>query len=223
MRSTFFILLILTVNISSCQSVNYDKRIVEEVSSISVLEAPFMIDEIIEIYKKDSLIVTKAFNKEIFNRTDYTLYCYNVCAGFFYNELQENSNIENKLIIDKIVEELDYEKDLSNPQINWAKVFETCQSCPFGEYPDEMIFYFKFSLLFMGEEEIIAMTKDEDGKQWKYVLEDIKYGDVFTLNKEENYKQYILDRRMASYIIEKWKDSDIKEIQDLITVYKSVM
>jgi hypothetical protein len=223
MRLTLFILLILIVNISSCQSVNCDKRVVEEVSSISVLEAPFMINEIIEIYKKDSLIVTKAFNREIFNRTDYTIFCYNVCTDFFYKELQKSRNSENKLIIDRILGNLNYKGDLTKPKINWARVFETCQSCPFGEYPDEMIFYFKFSLLFMGEDEIVAMTKDEDGKQWKYVLEDIRYGDVFTLDKEDNYKQYVLDRRMASYIIERWKNSNIKEIQDLIAVYKSVM
>jgi hypothetical protein len=224
MKTKAFILLAFAANLTFCQPVeNFDKRIVEDVSSISVLEAPFMVDEIIEIHKKDSLVVKKTFNREVFNRTKYTLYCYNVCADNFYNRLIENRNNENRKIIDKIISEIDYDKNFVKPKIDWSKVFETCQTCPFGEYPDEMIFYFKFSILFMDKDAIIAMVNDEEGKQWKYVLEDIKFGDAFTLNKEDNYKQYVLDRRMASYIIDRWKEIDIKEIQELIAVYKSIM
>ena len=75
----------------------------------------------------------------------------------------------------------------------------------------------------MGEAEIKEMIDKEAGKKWRYVLEDIKHGDAFTLSKEDNYVQYILDRRMASYIIERWKDSKIPEVQELITVYRHVI
>jgi hypothetical protein len=224
MKTKVFILLVFAANFSYCQPVaNYDKRIVESVYSISVLESPFMVDEIIEIYKKDSLIVKRAFSSEIFNRTEYTLYCYNVCADFFYNKLLERKNSGNSEIINKIISELDFKKASAKPDIDWAKIFESCQTCPFAEYPDELFFYFKFSIIYMNEKEIKAMIKDEDGDQWKYALMAIRGGDAFTLNKEENYTQYVLDRRMASYIIERWKDSDIKEVQDLIAAYKSVM
>jgi len=223
MKSTLFILLVLIVNLSRCQTADYDKKLVEGVSSVSILEAPFMVNEIIEIYKKDSLIIKRAFNSKMFNRTEYTLYCYNVCADFFYKKLIEAKNSENREIIDRIISELNYNKNYIKPAIDWARVFESCQTCPFAEYPDELIFYFKFSIIFMSEEEIKAMIKDEEGKQWKYVLEDIKYGDAFTLNKEDNYIQYVLDRRIASYIIKKWKDSKIPEVQELIVTYKSVM
>lgn len=224
MRTKVFILLLLIANLSYCQPLaEYDKRIVENYSAVGVLEAPFLINELIEIYQRDSLIIKRIFNKEIFNRTQYTLYCYNVCTDFFHKKLIESRNIGNKAIVDKMLSEVDYDKNFVKPQIEWSKVFETCLTCPFGEYPDEMIFYFKFSILFMGKEEIKAMIKDENGKQWKYVLEDIKHGDVFTLKKEENYTQYVLDRRIANYIIDRWKDSDIKEIQELIAVYKSLL
>ncbi len=77
--------------------------------------------------------------------------------------------------------------------------------------------------MFMGEQEIREMISYNNGEQWGYVLEDIKYGDLFTLNKEENYPHYVLDRRVAAYIIDKWKDSKIPEVQNLIAVYKDVM
>jgi len=77
--------------------------------------------------------------------------------------------------------------------------------------------------MFMGEQEIKEMIRYENGEQWRYALMAIEGGDSFTLAKEENYALYVLDRRTARYIIERWKDSKIKEVQDLIVVYKSVM
>lgn len=75
----------------------------------------------------------------------------------------------------------------------------------------------------MGENEIKDMINYNKGEQWNYMVEDIKYIDTFTLTKGKNYKQFVLDRRIANYIIEKWKESNVKEIQELITVYKSLM
>ncbi|HOP05297.1 MAG TPA: hypothetical protein PLE67_12545 [Tenuifilaceae bacterium] len=74
-----------------------------------------------------------------------------------------------------------------------------------------------------GEMELNQMAKYSNGEQWEYMLEDIKYGDLFALKEEENYIQYAIDRRIAKYIIEKWKDSHIPEVQDLIAAFKSVM
>jgi hypothetical protein len=221
-----FTLLILTVNISSCQNrqtSTYDKRIVEKPSAIGVLGAPFMVDEIIEIYKKDSLVVKRTFNSEAFSRTKYTRYCFDVCVKFFHDKLMEKRSRENSAMIDRIISDLNFAGVPQKPDINWARIFESCLTCPFAEYPDELFFYFKFSLMHMNEKEIIEMIKNEDGEQWKYALMAIKGGDSFTLNKEENYQQFILDRRIANYIIERWKNSNIKEIQELIAVYKSIM
>lgn len=222
MKTTLFLLFFLSVNITNCQN-NYDQKLVEEVSSISILEAPFMIEELVEIYKKDTLIIKRSFNKKIFDRTKYTLYCYNVCANYFYDRLMDKRNSKNEEVIDKIISDLNYDKDVTKPDIDWGKVFETCQTCPFGEYPDDRFFYFQFSVMFMGENEIKEMIEFSNGEQWKYALMAIKGGDAFALNKEGNYKQYVLDRRMASYIIEKWKDSKIPEVQELVATYKSVM
>lgn len=68
-----------------------------------------------------------------------------------------------------------------------------------------------------------AIVKYDDGKQWDYILEDIKYGDLFTLTKEEDYFHYVLDRRMALYIIKKWNNTKIPEVQEMIATYKSGM
>ena len=223
MKPTLSILLVLIVNLASCQTAKYDKVIVEKFTTMSVLDAPFMIDELIEIYKKDTLCIKKAFNSSIFDRTEYTRYCYNVCAEFFSKKLLEKKNSENGEIIDKIISDLDYNKSIIKPQINWETVFKTCQACPFGAYPDERFFYFKFSVMYMGEKEIKQMINYENGQQWKYALMAIKGGDSFTLSMDENYTQYVLDRRIASYIIERWKDSEIPEVQDLISTYKSVI
>jgi len=224
MNANILIFLLLAANNLFCQNqIKYDKRIVDNYSEIGILEAPFMIDELIEIYKKDSLVVKNVFNSSIYKRTEYTQYCYNVCAGFFYTKLIENRNNENKLVVDKIISELDYEKYIIKPEINWSNVFRTCLTCPFGEYPDDRFFYFQYSILLMEEFEIKEMIKYNNGEQWKYAIMAIKGGDAFTLDKSESYSQYVLDRRKANYIIEKWKDSDIKEVQELIAVYKSVM
>lgn len=224
MRTKVFILLLLIANLSYCQPLaEYDKRIVENYSAVGVLEAPFLINELIEIYQRDSLIIKRIFNKEIFNRTQYTLYCYNICADFFHNRLIEKRNNENKVIVDKMISEIDYDKNVIKPQIAWSNVFKTCLTCPFGEYPDDRFFYFQFSIMFMEKQEIKEMIEYGNGSQWKYALMAIQGGDAFTLNKEENYKQYVLDRRIANYIIDRWKDSDIKEIQELIAVYKSLL
>jgi hypothetical protein len=223
MKTKAFIVLVLVANILYCQPAKkFDERIVKDYSSIGVLEAPFMIDELIEIYKKDSLVVKRVFKIEAFNRTEYTLYCYNVCADFFCSTLIKNKNIENKDIMDKMISEINYNKDIVKPKINWSNVFKTCQNCPFGEYPDERFFYFKFSILFMGEQEIKEMINYSNGEQWKYALMAIKGGDSFSLSKEEDYTQFVLDRRMSAYIIEKWKVSKLPEVQNLLAIYKSV-
>jgi len=226
MRTIIVGLLVLSVNLTSCQTVNFDKKIVGEFTGVSILDAPFMIDELIEIFKTDTLCIKRAFNQKIFDRTEYTRYCYNVCTEFFYNRLQEKKRIktkENNEIIDRIIGELQYKSAQAKPQIDWAAVYKTCLTCPFAEYPDELFFYFKFSILFMGELEISEMINYAGGEQWKYALMAIKGGDSFTLSKEDNYTQYVLDRRMATYIIDKWKDSKIPQVQELIAVYKSVM
>ncbi|MEY1638847.1 hypothetical protein [Tenuifilum osseticum] len=224
MKNKVFILFLFIIQFSYCQSNGeYDEKIVDNHSRCGILEAPFMINELIEIYKKDSLIIKRIFNREAHNRTEYTLYCYNVVADFFYKRLLEYRKSKNKAIIDKMISDLNYNKNIVKPKIDWAHVFETCLTCAFGEYPDDRFFYFQFSIMFMGEQEIKEMISDENGEQWRYALMAIKGGDSFTLTKEENYARYVLDRRTARYIIERWKDSKLKEVQDLIAVYKRVM
>jgi len=48
-------------------------------------------------------------------------------------------------------------------------------------------------------------------------------GDSFTLKKQSIYGDDVLHRRIASYIIERWKDSKINGIQELLTLYKSIL
>jgi len=224
MKTMAFILFLFIAQFSYCQSNDeYDEKIVENYSRVGILRAPFMVNELIEIYKKDTLIIKKLFHKDAHNRTKYTLYCYNVVADFFYKRLIEHRNDKNKAIIDKMIFDLDYDKNIVKPQIDWSNVFRACSTCPFADYPPGTFFYFQFSIMFMGEQEIKEMIRYKNGEQWRYALMAIEGGDSFTLTKEENYARYVLDRRTARYIIERWKDSKIKEVQDLIAVYKSVM
>lgn len=223
MKIKLFFSLIILVKFSFCQEIKYDKSIVENFKSMGILEAPFMIDELFEIYPKDTLCIKRTFNRAIFDRTEYTLYCYNVSTDFFYSKLIEKRNNKNNEIVDKILSDLDYDKNVIKPQIDWAEVFKTCHTCPFGEYPDDRFFYFKFSIMYMGEKEIKEMIDYSNGMQWKYALMAIKGGDSFVLNQEDNYFQYVLDRRIATYIIERWKDSKIPEVQELIATFKNGM
>jgi len=74
----------------------------------------------------------------------------------------------------------------------------------------------------MGEKEIKEMINYEDGRQWEYALMAIRGGDSFTLNKSQ-YGNDVLDRRIATYIINKWEYSELPEIQKLISTFKEVM
>ena len=87
MKTKLFILLSISMNLAQCQELKYDKKIVEDYQSIEILNTPFMINELIEIYKADSLVIKRVFNRKAFDRTQYTIYCYNVIADFFAKEL----------------------------------------------------------------------------------------------------------------------------------------
>ncbi len=63
MKSRFLILLVTWVSFSYCQTPIVDKNIIENYTSVSILDAPFLIDEIVEIYKKDTLCIKKAFDR----------------------------------------------------------------------------------------------------------------------------------------------------------------
>lgn len=220
MKIKFFILLILVIKFSYSQNSNLDNILIKNYNTVGILEASFMIKELAEVYKNDLLVIKRIFNRNVYNRTEATIYCYNVCANFFKDKANELNEMK---LASKIVSDLDYDKELKKPEVDWENVYKTCKTCPFGEYPDERFFYFKFSILFMGKEEIKKMIDYNNGQQWKYALLAIKGGDSFALSEDDGYAQYILDRRIATYIIDRWKDSKIPEIQKLIETYKSVM
>jgi len=223
MKTRLLIILALFANFAYSQQNDFNKRIVDEVNRFGIIEASFSIPEIIEIYKKDTLIIQRTFNEKAFDRTEYTKFCFSVCVENFRKEILKHKNEINKEIIEKILSEISNIKTETKPVINWSEVFKTCQTCPFGAYPDERFFYFRFSIIFMTTTEIKQMIDYENGQQWKYALMAIKGGDSFILSEEDNYIQYILDRRIATFAVEKWKDSEVLEIKNLISTYRSVL
>lgn len=56
MRIALISILILASNLSNCQVENYDERIVKEMPSISIIEAPFMINKLLKYIKEIVLL-----------------------------------------------------------------------------------------------------------------------------------------------------------------------
>jgi len=184
----------------------------------------FMPEEFVNILKKDSNFINHyIFNRENYKRTKGEEFYYDTSIKFIKKKLTEILNDSNKNQILRIVAKLETIEDIYKPKVDWGKIFETCESCFFGTYPEDVNTFFTFSLIFMAEKEILEMINYDNGEQWNYALMAIQGGDSFTVQKNSKYGNDILDRRIASYIIDRWKDSNIPEVQKLIEVYRSVM
>lgn len=176
----------------------------------------FMTEEFVYLCKTDTSIINHSiFKRENYVRTQGEEYYYDMSINMLKKKLEKLSNIENQKVIEKIFATMTTQEMPSKPNINWGKVFETCQNCYFGTYPADRFTYFNFSLIFMTEEEINEMINYEEGVQWKYALMAIKGGDSFALNKSQNGNN-VLDKRIAIYIIDRWKGCNLPEVQELI-------
>lgn len=226
-KYVLFILLVIVLVISSSQRVEkYSKSIVEDFLNdklwVSLVEIPFMVDELVEIYRKDSLVIRKYFQKDVYSRTVYTRYCYNVVSDTLVNRLRKRMKGSDSLMIVKMIKDIDYDKNYVKPKIDWSNVYKTCFTCPFGEYPPDRFFYIKFSLIYMGEQEIKEMIRYKNGEQWGYVIEAIEGGDLFWLDKNNKLKS-IVDNRVVKYIIEKWSNSNIEEVKEMIRSLEEIL
>jgi len=183
-----------------------------------------MPEEFIVLTRKDSnLIKNSIFKRENYTRTTGEEYYFDMSINLLKKNLQKNVNHENQIYIESLLSQLKTNESPLKPNVDWGSVFEVCQTCFFGTYPADRFTYFNFSLIFMSEEEIREMINYENGEQWKYALMAIKAGDSFTLEKNSEYGDDVIDRRIASFIIKKWEDCKIPEIKKLIETFKIVM
>ncbi len=204
--------------------INYSETLATTQELKEIYKYAFMANEFISLIRIDSnLIKNYVFNRENYMRTKGEEYYYDMSINLLKNKLLGAENDTNKNVVETIISYLPTNAHPEKPNVGWEKVFNTCQTCFFGTYPADRFTYFNFSLIFMGETEIKEMINYENGQQWKYALMAIKGGDSFNLEKGSKYGDDILDRRIAAYIIEKWKNCEIPEVQELIKTYKSVM
>lgn len=203
---------------------NYSETLSKTKDLKDIYKYAFMPIEFIEQIKNDSsLIENNIFKRENYKRTKGEEYYYDVSINFLKYNLLRVMNESNQNYIKWIFSHFKTEENPKKPNVDWGIIFETCQTCYFGSYPADRFAYFNFSLVFMGENEIKKMISYDKGEQWKYAIMAIKGGDSFTIKKNSKYGDDILDRRVANYIVERWENSKIPEIQELVTTYKNVM
>jgi hypothetical protein len=228
LKITIITSILVNALILNAQNHEYYKKYSETLSTTKQLKEiykyAFMAEEFVTLCMKDtSLIEHYIFKRENYSRTKGEEYYYDMSMNMLKSNLMKLVDKNNQDVINLIISKLHTIVEPKKPDVNWGKIFEVCETCYFGTYPADIYTYFNFSLIFMSENEIIQMIKYSNGEQWKYALMAIKGEDSFTIKMNSKYGEDILDRRIATYIIERWKDSKIKEVQELIKVYRSVM
>lgn len=184
--------------------------LIDNPSEIYGSRAIFATGEIIQIYKKDTTFISKLFNYSVYKNKEGKRYIYNLIVDLFYKKLLDIKNETNEKIVDEIIKKLKYDKNYTKPDVDWGRVHSNCAKCPFGDSPPDYFFYQGFTVIHMGIEELQPMIDYENKQQWKYFLDDLQYGDVFSLTNP-------LNRRVFNHIIAKWKHSKNKDIQELVT------
>lgn len=136
------------------------------------------------------------------------------------DSLDKRRDARNRAIIDKIIREIHY-REPKYPKVDWKELFTVCETCPFGEYPPDVYSMFKAALIYGGEKEIGQTVKADNGAQWRYVIEDIENGDVYFEGKDRASRE--VNRRILTYLVKKWGDSQIAEVRELVRVLKEVL
>ena len=67
-------------------------------------------------------------------------YMYNMLADSLSRKLLRIKNEQNQFVIDRIIKELDYDKNYTKPKVDWGRVHSVCETCPFGDSPPDLLF-----------------------------------------------------------------------------------
>ena len=87
---------------------------------IHTSESVFAVKEIVEICKYDTTFISKLFNKNAFNKKIADKYIYNMLADSLSRKLLRIKNEQNQFVIDRIIKELDYDKNYTKPKVDWG-------------------------------------------------------------------------------------------------------
>ena len=226
----FLVCSYITITIVNGQNHFIKNSIIRDYDWCRYVEMPFMVDELIDVYIKDTTIVSKHFpsqEKRIGQQDCYVgHWClYDTGVKMLKDSLLNRRNSSNEHIIEKILSEIGCLPP-QKPNIDWGLVFvgcENCERCPFtdfvvGSYPEA-----KTSLIYMSEPEIKQMIAFENGEQWGYLLDGIRLGDVFSGVTSTDPIRREIDRRIICFLIQKWSPCQIPEVQQLVSVLKEVL
>lgn len=227
MKKLIILLFMIDSLIAYGQADSIDKELIRSFGEIKngridKLYAPFIVNELIYIYPQHPECLKKDFSRTILNRTKYTMYCHNVISKYFKEKMMDIRNRDNAIIVDSILTNLDYDSDFQKPDVDWGRVFSVCETCPFGESPTDQEWFIWFSIMFMGEQEIQEMVNYKQGEQWKYFLLRIENGDTYFWFSGD-YFDKTMDTRISQYIIDRWKDCTIPEVQELVIVLERMI
>ncbi len=224
MKKLLVILYILYASVAFAQNRKVNSFIVDaERQSVSYIEMPFIVDELLEIYKTDTTIISEHYvNISAKDRHTHmgAIYLYDMGVNALVDSLNKRRNSSNSQEISKIISELYFSKPIV-PNVDWRELFTTCESCPFGEYPPDSYSLFKAAIIYSSENEIKQMILADNGKQWRYAIEDIENGSEYFEGGTSARQE--IDRRIIKFLIDKWSPCQIPEVQDLVRVLKKVL
>ena len=217
MKKMMLCILVYGFSTVYCQN-NIGKSIVENNELIPQNGSFLFVHEVAEVFMSDTLIAQRIFSNRVNDKPsimdDYVVA---TRKKAFYSQLKVDTNYYSKKMFGNTnMDNL----SVKMPSVDWGRVYEGCKTCPFADFSPNSRIYVEFALIYMGEDEIKQMIAYESGEQWKYMLEDIKYGDYFLGITSTNPVCREIDRRIMQFLIDKWSPCQIPEVQELVKVLK---
>lgn len=217
MKRIIIVVLAFAANTLFAQDI--DKEIVNDYKHLPQVGGHLFVKEIIEIYKTDTTIIDKIYNREVDDRSQGGAYTDTICSNTFYNSLFKFKNDSNSEIVESMISKLK-RINLKIPyyNVNWGDVYVCGTKAPFGHDPTETWYYMRFALIYMGVNEIKQMIAFDNGEQWEYMLQDIRNGVLFDGIESTKLADRVIDRRIMQFLIDKWSLYQIPAIQELVKV-----
>ena len=219
-KITLCILLLLYVFVVKSQ--NIIDNIEENYKFIPQNGSFLFANEFIELQKQDSNVLKRFFNNRVNDKPSLMDdFIESIREQYFFYCLKNNNEFQS---VDKNMLHLKkLHINITSPNVDWGQVYIGCETCPFADFGPNYRIYVEFALIYMSENEIRQMIAFENGEQWGYMLDDIRFGDYFEGVSSTDPIRREIDRRIMQFLIDKWSPCQIPEVQELVKVLKESM
>ena len=209
------VVLLIYIGVNCSAQKNYSVEFVNAVREGRIYPAYydyiFMYEELIEIYKRDTIKLNRDIN--VFDRVKYG----KPCNDYYFNRIKfslknklkkykQNCNLkDNIIIIDKVIKALKIDDNMKKPDEykDWSNFY----NCFFEDTGDEKNFSI-FTLLFMEENELVSFLSHSDNLEYwnSSVILDLTVGGGDFMENNKITGTNILFNRQAEFILKRWKN-----------------